>query len=93
MIGHRPLAVIIGEICWVRDYFAHHAKDEPSFLPELRIADEVVALLQGGAVDSATRERVRASIDGLDGDHYDGTGWHHFRSLVREWLEAAEAEP
>lgn len=93
MDRHRPLPVIIGSIRSVRDYFAENSKHEPLFLPELRVAEEVVALLKAGPVDLGTRERVQSAIGGLVGEHYDGTGWHHFRSLVREWMEAAEAEP
>ena len=93
MASHRPLAVIVGSICSVRDYFAEHSKDEPSFLPELKVANEVVGLVQSGPLDSAARQKVQEALEGLVEARNDGTGWHHFKSLLREWLEATEAEP
>lgn len=81
----------IGGICSVRDYFEHFSKEQALFLPELRVANEIVALVKDGAVDQATRENVQSSLRSLLEEHCDGTGWHHFKSLVAEWSENVEA--
>ena len=86
----RSLTEIVGGICSVRDYFIHFAKEQPLFLPELTVANEIVSLIQSGATDEATRGRVIALLEAPLEAHYDGTGWHHFKSLVREWVEASE---
>jgi hypothetical protein len=78
---------IIGRIRTHRNYFAHSAKEEPLFLPELRVANEILALIDGGSVDEAVRNKVERALNGLTERHCDGTGWHGFKNDVRFWLE------
>lgn len=83
------IAEIIGRIRSHRDYFAHFAKGEPLFVPELSVANEILASIEVGSVDETTRNRVERAINGLTEEHYDGSGWHGFKNDVRFWLERA----
>jgi hypothetical protein len=68
------------------EYFSNQAKTEASFRPELETAERVVALMSHGEPDLAAIVREMRRIEGAP--HYDGTGWHGFKSAVRAWLEA-----
>lgn len=59
-------------------------------MSELEVSEEVLGLILAGT-DVTTRQRVRDIVERPLGDHYDGTGWHQFKSLVAEWLNVAEA--
>lgn len=92
----RPLSQIVGGLRSVRDYFERSSREDASFLPEWEVAVEIVRVIEDGAMDPRTRDRVRRLVEAPLRDHHDGTGWEHFRSLIREWLEAtrvAAGEP
>jgi len=87
----RPLSQIVGGIRSVRDYFEQFSKEDPSFLPEWRVAVEIAVLVDEGSTDRTTRDHVRALLETRLADHHDGTGWQHLNALVCEWLAVAEA--
>jgi hypothetical protein len=85
------LPEIIGRIRGYRDYFARFAKEEPSFLPELRVANEVLLLIEDGSVGEPNCVGVERALAGVDENHYDGSGWHGFNNAVQLWLETARS--
>jgi hypothetical protein len=69
--------------------FEDCAKTDPLFRPELALAEKILALIRGGAVDRSTREQVRAALDAPIAEHYGGSGWCDLVRRTEEWLEVA----
>lgn len=68
-------------------YFSRYAQSDPLFEPELKTATRVVELMR---LEPASHERLAEiahamrAIDQVS--HYDGSGWHGFRTAVHSWL-------
>ena len=67
-------------------YFSNQAKTEASFRLEMETAERVVALMCHREPDLAAIVREMREIEAAR--HYNGTGWHGFKTAVRTWLEA-----
>jgi hypothetical protein len=85
----RSLPNIIACIESDRRYFENCAKDGPLFRPELELAEKILALIRGGAVDRNTRQQVRAALDAPIAEHYGGSGWCDLVRQIERWLEVA----
>ena len=81
---------IVARIARDRVRFERSAKNNPLFLPELAVVEKILALVQGGAIDQATRDKVRDVYEAPMAEHYNGSDWNDMCLRVEEWLEAAE---
>jgi hypothetical protein len=82
----RPAFDIVAAVRSCRDYFAQFSKLEPMFLQELAVSEEVLGLLTAG-IDGGTRQRVQDLVERPLNDHYDGSVWHYFKSVIAWWLK------
>ena len=69
-------------------YFEHHSLTEPLFLPEHRVASQILPLVKAHTPSAADLHTIEVLCDSLDGvRHYDGAGWHDFRGSIHYWIE------
>jgi len=69
-------------------HFEYHSHTEPLFLPEHRVASQILPLVKAHTPSAADLHTIEALCDSLDGvRHYDGAGWHDFRGSIGYWIE------
>jgi len=69
-------------------YFEAQAANDASFGPEARVARQVIARMRATPITPSDVENIeRLMVDIERADHYDGSGWHGFKSAVNAWLE------
>lgn len=72
----------------VSSYFSHHATNEPLFKPELEISKKVLNLMKvkpQSDINLARIAKLLMEIEELE--HYDGSGWHDFKTCIVAWIE------
>ncbi|QQS03880.1 MAG: hypothetical protein IPK50_16490 [Fibrobacterota bacterium] len=70
-------------------YFLEQAQTQPSFLPELEVAQRVVALMNATDLAKEHIESIITEMHKLDNEpHYNGSAWHQFQNAVQWWLES-----